>query len=582
MTSTATDPSGGASGLIPPSMRDYRASWLRADIVAGLTLAAVAIPETMGYTSIAQVPVITGLYTVLFPTIVFALVGSSRLLVVGADSATAAILSAGLATLGIAGLTPNSPQWLALTSLTALICGALLLLARLLRLGFLGDFLSASVLIGFLTGVGIQVFTGQIPDMLGIPKGTGSWFQQQWYTLTHLGETSLTSLAFAVGAIAVILGFARFLPEVPGAIVAVLLSIVLATVLQVSSHGVAVVGAMQGGVPPIGLPSGVGWSDVYKLLGVAFSCFVLIIAQSAATSRSFAARHGDRVDVNRDIVGLSGANLAAGLSGTFVVNGSPTKTQILDEQKGRSQVANLTMSAVVLVIILLFTNLLTNLPKPVLGAIVFLIGVHLVDVAGLRRVRAARRSEFYIATLTAIVVFAVGVEQGIVLAVVLSLVEMVRRQYRPHRFVIGLSAEGTPTYQRAASGMQSAPGLLVFRYDADLFYANANQFSDSVQQLITTAPDPVRWLVLDCSSIPDVDYSAGRALHELVTFVHNRGATVALAALDPDLRATLERFGVLELLNVDHVYPTVEDAIAGFRAVSQEPGQADSATPKES
>jgi len=569
----STDRADRTSRLAPESLRGYQRSWLRADIIAGLTLAAVAIPETMGYTSIAQVPVITGLYTVLFPALVFALLGSSRLLVVGADSATAAILAGGLAALGIAGLTPNSPQWLALTSLTALMCGVLLVLARLLRLGFLGDFLSASVLIGFLTGVGIQVFTGQLPDMLGIPKGKGGWFEQQWWTLTHLGDTSLPALAFALGTLAIILGFKRFVPKVPGAIIAVILSIILASTLQVSSHGVAIVGPMQGGFPPIGLPGGVGWSDVPQLLGVAFSCFVLIIAQSAATSRSFATRHGQRVDINRDIVGLSGANLAAGLSGTFVVNGSPTKTEILDEQKGKTQLANATMALVVLVIVLFFTSALTNLPKPVLGAIVFLIGVDLVDIAGLRRVWQARPSEFYIAILTAVVVFAVGVEQGIVLAVVLSIVEMVRRQYRPHRFVMGIDAEGEPTYARARQGMQSAPGLLVFRYDADLFYANANQFSDGVQQLITATPDPVRWLVLDCSSIPDIDYSAGAALHQLVTFVHNRGATVALAAVDPDLRTTLDKLGVLQMLSVDHIYPTVGDAVVAFRSSSPKPGR---------
>ncbi|HET9648422.1 MAG TPA: SulP family inorganic anion transporter [Microlunatus sp.] len=570
-TTRRATPMGWRMRLTPPALRGYQRSWLRTDVLAGLTLAAVAIPETMGYTSIAKVPVVTGLYTVLFPALVFALVGSSRLLVVGADSATAAILAGGLAGLGIAGLAPNTPQWLALTSVVAILSGLMLILARLLRLGFLGDFLSASVLIGFLSGVGVQVFTGQIPDILGIPKGSGTWLQQQWYTLTHLGATSLPTLAFGAGTLIVILGLKKFAPRVPGAIVAVILSITLSAVLDASAHGVAIVGPMKGGFPPIGLPSGISLSELPGMLGVAFACFVLIVAQSAATSRSFAARHGQRVDVNRDIVGLSGANLAAGLSGTFVVNGSPTKTQILDEQHGRTQVANITMAAVVLIILLFLTGVLTDMPKAVLGAIVFLIGVDLIDIAGLRRVWIVRRSEFYIAVLTAVVVFAVGVEQGIVLAVVLSLIEMVRRQYRPHRFVINLNADGEPTYARAEPGMQSGAGLLVFRYDADLFYANANMFSDNVQQLINNAPDPVRWLILDCSSIPDVDYSAGAALQQLVTFVHNRKATFALAALDPDLRATLEEDGVLPMLNVDHIYPTVEEAVAAFRASSSTP-----------
>ena len=554
--------------LIPSGLRGYQRSWLRADVLAGLTLAAVAIPETMGYASIAQMPVVTGLYTVLFPTILFALLGSSRLLVVGADSATAAILASGLAGLGVSTLVPGSPHWVALGSLIALVSGGLLVLARLLRLGFLGDFLSASVLIGFLTGVGIQVSVGQLPEMLGIPKGTGSWLEQQAHLLTHLGETDLLSFGFAAGTVALVLGCKRWIPKVPGAILAVVASIILSTTLHVSAYGVAVVGPMPGGFPPLGLPSGISWSEVVQVLPTAITCFVLIIAQSAATSRSFASKHGERVDVNRDIVGLSAANLAAGLSGTFVVNGSPTKTQILDEQKARTQVANLTMAAVVLVILLFLTGVLANLPKPVLGAIVFLIAVDLIDLRGLERVRLVRGSEFVIAVLTAVVVVLAGVQQGLVLAVALSLLNLVRRQYRPHRFVISLDAKGDPTYRPAEPGMESSPGLIVFRYDADLFYANANQFADSVRQIITSAPDPVRWLVLDCSSITDADYSAGAALHELVTFVHSRGAVFALAGVDPELRTMLARLGVLRLLHVDHVYDTVEDAVAGYRTSS--------------
>lgn len=552
--------------LIPSGLRGYQRSWLRADVLAGLTLAAVAIPETMGYASIAQMPVVTGLYTVLFPTILFALLGSSRLLVVGADSATAAILASGLAGLGVSTLVPGSPHWVALGSLIALVSGVLLVLARLLRLGFLGDFLSASVLIGFLTGVGIQVGVGQFPEMLGIPKGNGSWLEQQAHLVTHLGETDLLSLAFAVGTVALILGCKRLIPKLPGAILAVVASIILSTTLHLSAQGVAVIGPMPGGFPPLGLPSGIGWSDLARVLPTAITCFVLIIAQSAATSRSFASRHGERVDVNRDIVGLSAANLAAGLSGTFVVNGSPTKTQILDEQQARTQVANFTMAGVVLVILLFLTGVLTGLPKPVLGAIVFLIAVDLIDLRGLQRVRLVRSSEFVIAVLTAAVVCLAGVQHGIMLAVALSLLNLVRRQYRPHRFVITLDTDGDPSYARAEPGMQSAPGLVVFRYDADLFYANANQFADSVRQIITSAPDPVRWLVLDCSSITDADYSAGAALHELVTFVHNRGAVFALAGVDPELRKMLARLGVLRLLHIDHVYDTVADAVAGYRA----------------
>lgn len=559
------------TAIVPAWMRQYKPSWLGVDVLAGVTLAAVAIPEVMGYTSIAQTPVITGLYTIILPTLVFALLGSSRLLVVGADSATAAILAAGLAGLGISGLSPNSTEWVAWTSLVALVCGALLVLARLLRLGFLGDFLSASVLIGFLTGVGISVLTGQLPDMLGIPKGTGNWFEQQWSTLTHLGDANGWTMAFAGGTLVIIVGCKLINRKIPGAVIALILSIVLSNVLDASSQGVAVIGPVQGGLPPFGLPQGLDLSDIPAVMGVALSCFFLIIAQSAATSRSFAMKHSERVDINRDILGLAGANVAAGLTGTFVVNGSPTKTEILDEQRGRSQMANITMVVVVIVVVLFLTRYLTNMPVAVLAAIVFMIGLGLVDFRGLRRIRAARVSEFVIALLTAIVVFAWGVEEGIILAIVLSVLELVRRAYTPRDFLVGVSKDGEPTYTAAEPGTESLPGLVVFRFDSRLFYANASLFVDRIQQLIAAAPSRVRWLILDCSSIGDIDYSASLNLEGLIASLHAEGRVFAIAQADPRLLEVLAKLDTLKKFDNAHIYATVEDAVAAFRADAAAP-----------
>ena len=549
---------------MPATLRGYQKSWLRTDIVAGITLAAVAIPETMGYTSIAQTPIVTGLYTVIFPTLIFALIGSSRLLVVGADSATAAILAAGLAGMTVSGLTPYSDLWLAYTSFIALICGVMLLIARVARLGFLGDFLSASVLIGFLTGVGVQVFTGQIPDMLGIPKGTGNWFEQQWAWISNLGSINWLTVAFAAGTLAIILGFKKFLPVVPGAIIAVVLSIIVSAAINASADGVAVVGAVQGGFPPIGLPKGIDWSTLGDCVAVAFSCFILIIAQSAATSRSFAMRHGQKVDVNRDIVGLSGANFAAGLSGTFVVNGSPTKTQILDELKGRSQVANMTMSAVVLVVVLFLTSLLADMPKAVLGAIVFLIGVDLVDVLGLKRVWRERRGEGIIALITAVVVCAVGVEEGIILAIIMSIVWLIQRQYRPDSFVMKASGDQTE-FASAKPGAQTLPGLIVFRYDSELFYANANRFVDAVEAVFSSAPTPVKWLVLDCSSVTDIDYSAAISVGGLINYVHAHDAHFGIMGADPGLLASMKTLGLTEDFTQDRIFDTFDEVIEAYK-----------------
>jgi len=557
------------SGLVPPWLKGYKREWLVRDVAAGVTLAAVAIPECMGYTSIAQTPIVTGLYTIIFPTLVFALLGSSRLLVVGADSATAALLAAGLTGAAISGVTPGSAEWLAYTSVVALICGLLLLIARVFRLGFLGDFLSASVLIGFLTGVGVQVATGQIPDMLGIPKGSGTWLQQQWDWITSLGSIHWPTFAYALATIVIIKGFERFLPRVPGAIVAVLLLIGVSTALDSSADGVAVVGAVQGGFPPIGLPDitiDELTGNMGTLVAIAFSCFILIIAQSAATSRSFAMKHGQSVDVNRDIVGLSGANFAAGLSGTFVVNGSPTKTQILDGQKGRTQVANITMSLVTLLVVLFFTAILTNMPKAVLAGIVFLIGLSLIDITGLKVVAAARRSEFVIAVITAIVVCAVGVEQGIILAIVVSILDIIRRQYRPKDFLVGVNDKGVPTYQPATPGAESEPGLIVFRYDAALFYANANRFVDEIEALVDSAPVPVEWLVVDASSIDDVDYSAGKAFAGLLDYLDARHITPVLARADSSLIAALQAYGLAERIPTGQRFGNLIDAVEAFRA----------------
>ena len=556
--------------ITPMSLRGYQSSWLSRDVIAGATLAAVAIPEVMGYTSISQTPIVTGLYTIIFPALLFALLGASKLLVVGADSATAAVLAAGLTGLGLAGLSPNTPEWLAYCGLTALVCGGLLLIARVLRLGFIGDFLSASVLIGFLTGVGIQVLTGQIPEMLGVPKGTGNWFHQQYVWITEIPKTSLPTLAFAAFTLVVILGCKKFAPRVPGAIIAVVVSIIASTVWHASSHGVVTVGTVTGGFPPIGFPSGVMNIDaVLRVLPIAVSCFVLIIAQSAATSRSFAMRHGERVDVNRDIVGLSGASFAAGLTGTFVVNGSPTKTQILDENRGRTQVANMTMSVIALVIVMFATGLLTNMPKAVLGAIVFLIGVDLVDVGGMKRIYRQFKIEFAIAAITAVVVFAVGVEQGIIAAIVLSLLDVVRRQYKPANFVVGVSAEGVPTYTKASSGIQSAPGLLVFRYDADLFYANANRFVDDVEKLIDSAPDPIRWLILDAGAVDQIDYSAGIAFSGLLDFLAAKNITFAIARADDSLMSSLREIGADARISPERIFGNLLDAVEAFERESQ-------------
>ena len=391
MTDTSTlAGSGRASGLgryftVLQGIRPFDKSLLSRDVVAGITLAALAIPEVMGYTKIAGTPVITGLYTILLPALAFAVLGSSRHLVVGGDSATAAIMYAGIAGLGISGLEPGTSEWLAYASLAALITGGLLILARVARLGFLADFISRTVLVGFLTGVGVQVALGQFAGMLGVasPKvnvkhlsGTVIKF---WDTLKEIPDTSLATLAVSLAVIATLVVFEKWIPMIPGGLVAVVGAIAVSWGFDLEAHGVSTLGKVPSGLPSLGFPSGVGWSEVGPLLATCVSMFLVIIAQSAATSRAYAVKYKEHFEENTDIVGLAAASLAAGLSNTFVVNGSPTKSKMAEEAKAASQVAMLAMAAMVAIVLLFLTKPLQYMPNAVLAAVVFVIGVKLID-----------------------------------------------------------------------------------------------------------------------------------------------------------------------------------------------------------
>jgi SulP family sulfate permease len=555
-------------GILP-----YRRSLLTRDIVAGITLAALAIPEVMGYTQIVGTPVITGLYTILIPAIAFAVLGSSRHLVVGGDSATAAILYAGIAGLGVSGLQPNSSEWLAHASLAALITAGLLLLARVARLGFLADFISRTVLVGFLTGVGIQVALGQFDGMLGVSapdvelgRVSGAVLKF-WDTLGEVPDASLTTVAVSLGVIGTLVVFERWIKAIPGGLVAVVGAIVVSWAFDLESHGVSVLGPVPSGLPSIGLPTGVGWSDVTPLLATSASMVLVILAQSAATSRAYAIKYQDHFVENNDLVGLSVANLAAGLSGTFPVNGSPTKTEMADEANSKTQVAMLSMAATVAIVLLFLTKPLQYMPNAVLSAVVFLIGIKLVAVRGMNEIRRLRVDEFVIASITAVVVVAVGVEQGILLAIVLSLLDHVRRHYRAPDAVITRDEDGRVARIPASPGARTEPGLVVYRFGVGLFYANSTRFTDEVFALVDV-PEPPRWFVLLADAIDDIDFTAGKTLLELARQLADRDIVLCIAGAQ-SLMSELEQFGVLDEVGSEHVFDSLDDAIAAFHAGEQ-------------
>ena len=544
-------------GMLP-----FDGSRVPADLVAGVTLAALAIPEVLGYTKISGTPVITGLYTILVPMVLYALFGASRHLVVGADSATAAILASSVATMA----QPRSAEWLALAGILALMAAGFLVLARLARLGFLADFLSRTVLVGFLSGVGVQVAAGEVSGMLGLPGGGHGTIQKLLTAFRHYQQTNLTALALSAGALVIVLVSRQLSRKIPGLLIAVVGAIIVSWALNLSFSGIQLLGPLPSGAPGIGLPAmPLDWALFQKLVPTAFAMFVVIMAQSAATSRAYASRYGEPFDENADLVGLALANIGAGLTGTFVVNGSPTKTQIVDSSGAVSQLAQLTTSGVVLLVLLFLTGPLAYLPEAVLCAVVFLIGVDLVDLKGMRRIYLERPWEFWVALITALVVVFAGVEQSILLAIVLSLVVHTRHGYRPNNMVIVPHLAQGWRLKPVSAPEQAAPGLLIYRFMHNMYYANIGVLTDEVVKLARGAQPPLSWLCIDLSAVDDVDFSAAEALRTLHGMLAGEGVTLVFCEVIEQVQVEFERSSLTGLFGPEFFFDSYSAVVTAYR-----------------
>ena len=539
------------------------------DALAGVQLAALNIPQALGYTRIAGTPLVTGFYTLLLPLVGFAVFGSSRYLVVAADSATAAILAGGLA--GMAPLA--SARYVALASMVALLTACVLLLARVLKLGFLADFLSQTVLVGFLTGVGFQVGVAVLGEMLGVEVHSHKSLGQLLEVFRGLPQVHLPTVIISATVVTAVFALKRLAPKLPGALLAVAGAIAASATWNFAAHGITVVGPVPGGLPHLGLPD-VSWKDIGALLPIAGSCFVMVLAQSAATARVYATRHHQQVDENSDLVGLSAANAAAALSGTFVVDGSPTQTAMVESSGGQSQLAQLATATVVALVLLFLTKPLQYLPRCVLGAIVFFIAVRLIDLRGLRDIRRESPGEWSLAVFSAVVVVVVGVGQGILLAMVLSLLRIVRHSYRPNTGVVVEGERQAWQLIPAVAGAVTEPGLVIYRFGAALFYANAGRFSEEVLGLVGTAPSAVRWLVVDAEAITNVDYTAARVLRQLHKELVKRGVVVGLARLSPSIQSDLDRHHLTEVIGRSRIFARLHDALDAFARSAETAPQA--------
>ncbi|HEX7908472.1 MAG TPA: SulP family inorganic anion transporter [Paraburkholderia sp.] len=526
------------------------------DALAGVQLASMDIPQVLGYARIAGMPAVTGLYTVFLPLIAFAFFGASRHLVVAADSATATIFASRLSTMAPA----SSAEYAALAAMVALLTAALLLVARIFKLGFLADFLSRTVLVGFLAGVGVQVGIAMLGDMLGLPGHAARSVDQLMLVVREAAQINLPTLAISLLVVVAILTCKRFPPRAPVPLIAVVAGIAASDVYGFAAHGISVLGPVAGGLPPLRMPS-VTWMQLLDLLPVAASCFVMIVAQSAAASRVFAERYHESVDTNADLLGLAAANAAAAFSGAFVVNGSPTQTAMADRAGTRSQFAQLAFAAVVVVVLLFFSRYLQYLPHCILASIVFTIAIGLINLKTLLAIRSESPGEFALAVFTAAAVVLIGVEHGILVAVAISLLRHVRHSYRPHTMILAPGGDGIWVPVPAVPGIQTAPGLIVYRFGADLFYANDHFFVEDVRALIDGAPSKPRHFVIDAGAITDLDYSAARSVGELCETLKRQGIKLLFARVNRYLRSDMDRHGITPVVEESGIFGTLHEAL---------------------
>jgi SulP family sulfate permease len=540
-------------------IRPFKRQTALRDLRAGVALAAMNIPQALGYTRIAGMPVITGLYTLLFPLAAFSVFGSSRYLVVAADSATAAILAGGLAAMAPVA----SPQYVMLAGYVALLTAGFLLLGRLFRLGFIADFLSQTVLVGFLTGVGFQVGIAVLGETLGLPVRSHRTVVQLVEVVRELPALHVPTLLVSLSVLGTVLGLNRLTSKIPGALIAVIGATAASAFWNFSGRGVATVGSLSGGLPHLTLQP-IGWDQLPPLLLIAGSCAIMIVTQSAATARVYAIRHQQDLNENQDLIGLSAANAAAALTGTFVVNGSPTQTAMIETAGGQSQIAQLTTAGIVACVLLFLTRPLQYLPQCVLGALVLLVAIHLIDLRGLLAMRRESPGEFGVALVTAVVVVAAGVEQGILLAMVLSLLRVVRHSYRPHTGIIIPENQKSWRVVEAARGVVTEPGLILYRFGAALFYANAARFADEIISLVGPAPTAIRWFVVDAEAITNIDYSASRVIMRLQSHLSAMDVRLGFARLPVTAHADFERHHITDCIPAAMIFDRLHDALGAF------------------
>jgi high affinity sulfate transporter 1 len=546
-------------------LRSYPAGWLRHDLVAGLVLTALLVPQGMAYAELAGLPAITGLYTSILCLLGYAAFGPSRILVLGPDSSLGPMIAATI--LPLAGSGGDPAKAVALASMLALLVGAITLAGGIAGLGFVADLLSRPTMIGYMNGLALTILVGQLPKLFGFSVDADGFIPELRGFVEGVadGETVGAALAIGLLGLALILLLNRVLPKLPSVLAAVVVSILATTVLDLADRGVKLVGTLPQGFPPLTLP-GVGLDDLPLLVGGALGISLVVLADTIATSSAFADRTGQEVDGNREMRALGAANLAAGLFQGFPVSTSGSRTAVAEQAGSRSQVTGLVGAAAITLMLLFLPGLLRNLPQPTLAAIVIAASLSLADIAGARRLWRQRPAEFAVAAAAFLGVVLFGVLAGIAIAVAVSVANVFRRAWWPYQAVLG-RVEGLAGFHdvRSYPDAEQLPGLVIFRFDAPLFFANARTFREQIRRLAAADPPP-RWIVVAAEPITDVDTTAADMLEDLDTALNAQGISLVFAELKDPVRAKLERYELTRTIEPRHFFPTIRAAVNAYRA----------------
>jgi high affinity sulfate transporter 1 len=550
----------------PPGVRalaSYRISWLRRDVVAGLVLTTLLVPQGMAYAQLAGLPAITGLYTTILCLIGYAMLGPSRILVLGPDSSLGPMIAATI--LPIIGSNGSPERAIALASMLALIVGAIMITAGIAKLGFVADLLSKPTQIGYMNGLALTILIGQLPKLLGFSTDANGLINEAKAFVNGLaaGETVGAAVAVGVLSLALILALGRWLPRIPGVLVAVVAAIAASAAFDLADHGVSLVGTLPKGFPPLTVPSPI--SDLPLLIAGALGIALVALTDTISTASSFAARTGQEIDGDGEMIGIGTANVAAGFFQGFPVSTSGSRTAVAEQAGAKTQLTGIVGAALIVLMLVLAPGLLKNLPNPTLAAVVIAASLSLADVPGTVRLWRQRRVEFLLSITAFLGVALLGVLEGIAVAVALSILNVFRRAWWPYQTTLG-RVPGTPGQhdRELHPDAQQLTGLVIFRFDAPLFFANARTFREQVRRLAAAEPRP-QWILIAAEPITDIDTTAADMLADLDEELNANGTSLVFAELKDPVRAKLERYELIGRLDPQHFFPTIDAALATFR-----------------